>query len=61
MRNDPVALEPMLYQRSTWCPNCGGLQTFVEVFEIESGRVGFCMGCGDEKFVAFTHATAEAA
>lgn len=36
------------------CPNCGGEQVFVEVYEIPGvGRAGFCFGCGEEKVLRF--------
>ena len=61
LRSQPVRLDPMLYQQPRWCANCGGEQTFVPVFEFEGGRVGFCLGCGEEKRVPFSHTTQEAA
>lgn len=42
-----------------WCVNCEGEQVFVEVYEFESGRVGFCSGCGEERVVLFTRASSE--
>jgi hypothetical protein len=44
-----------------WCANCGGEQTFVSFYEIEQGRVGFCLGCGSERIVAFTRTNSEVA
>lgn len=55
----PVALEPFLYQEPHPCMNCGGEENFVAVFECESGRLGYCEGCGDEKFVPFTRTVSE--
>lgn len=52
-------LDPTVHQDTRWCPDCGGPQTFVEVFEVESGRYGFCFGCGQEKFVPFSRTTGE--
>ncbi len=49
------------YQDMRWCPNCGGQQIFLPVYECEAGRVGLCMGCGEERLVAFTRANSEAA
>lgn len=49
-----ASLDPFLYQQMRWCVNCGGEQVFVEVFETEFGRVGVCLGCGEEKLVRFT-------
>ena len=57
----PVApLDPFLYQRMRWCVNCGGEQVFVEVFECEAGRVGVCLGCGDERVIPFSRTNSEA-
>lgn len=44
-----------------WCVNCGGEQVFVEVYEFESGRVGFCSGCGEERVVLFSRVNSEGA
>jgi hypothetical protein len=43
-----------------WCPNCGGEQIFVEVYEFHGGRVGFCFGCGEERVAPFTRVNSEA-
>lgn len=56
-----VALDPLIYRDMRWCVNCAGEQVFVEVFECEAGRVGVCMGCGDERVVRFSRTTEEAA
>jgi hypothetical protein len=56
-----VTLEPWLYQDMSWCVNCGGLRIVIAVFEIESGRLGVCLGCGDEKFLPFTRTVGEVA
>lgn len=56
-----VALDPLLYQDMRWCPNCGGEQVFVEVYEFDGGRLGICLGCGEERVVLWTRATGEAA
>jgi hypothetical protein len=53
-------LDPFLYQRMRWCGNCGGEQVFVEVFECEAGRMGFCMGCGNERVIPFSRTNSEA-
>jgi hypothetical protein len=49
------------YRDMRWCAQCGGAQVFLEVYEFESGRVGVCLGCGEERVVAFTRITSEAA
>ncbi|HEY1800046.1 MAG TPA: hypothetical protein VGG46_03845 [Terriglobales bacterium] len=56
-----ITLDPWLYQDMRWCVNCGGLQLLIAIFEIESGRLGVCMGCGEEKFLPFTRTIGEAA
>lgn len=53
----PAALDPFLYQQMRWCVNCGGEQVFVEVFETDFGRVGCCLGCGEERVVQFSRTT----
>ena len=50
--SDQVRLQDM-----RWCANCGGEQIFVPVSECEAGRVGFCLGCGDERIERFTRVT----
>lgn len=56
-----AVLDSDVYRESRWCANCAGDVLFVEVFETDFGRGGFCMGCGEEKFVAFSRATGKAA
>lgn len=60
---DPVvsALDSAIYQDPTWCSNCGGVRVFMMVYEFDGGRVGCCLGCGDERVVPFTRTTTEAA
>lgn len=53
-------LDPFIHQDMRPCANCGGLQVFVEVYEFEHGRMGFCFGCGDERVLNFTRTTGEA-
>lgn len=54
-------LDPFVYREMRHCPNCGGPQLFVPMFEIEIGRVGLCFGCGEERIVRFSRTTSEAA
>lgn len=57
-----AVLDPVICQDLRWCVNCGGEQTFVEVYEIAGvGRVGFCFGCGGERVVLFSRVNGEAA
>lgn len=55
-----ASLDPFVYRDMRWCARCGGEQLFVPCFEVEAGRVGVCMGCGEEKLVAWTRTNAEA-
>lgn len=41
------------------CFNCAGEQVFVEVYEFDGGRVGVCLGCGEERVVGFTRVSGE--
>lgn len=43
-----------------WCVNCAGEQIFVEVYEFEGGRLGVCLGCGDERVMLFSRVNGEA-
>jgi hypothetical protein len=58
----PVAvLDSSVCQDMRWCVNCGGEQVFVEVYEFEGGRMGVCLGCGDERIAPFSRVNSEAA
>jgi hypothetical protein len=50
-----------IYQDMSWCRKCAGDRIFLEVYEFEGGRVGYCVGCGDERIAPFTRANSEAA
>jgi hypothetical protein len=52
-----VALDTDVYRDMRWCSNCGGQRIFLEVFEFEAGRVGVCLGCGEERIALFTRTT----
>jgi nitrate reductase beta subunit len=54
-----VVLDSEKCRDMRWCVNCGGEQVFVEVYEFESGRVGFCSGCGDERVVLFSRVSSQ--
>ena len=56
---EPLALDR--YQDMHWCINCGGQRIFLPVYECEAGRVGVCLGCGEEKLASFTRANSEVA
>ena len=51
-------LDQDVYRDMRWCPNCAGEKVFVEVYEFESGRVGVCLGCGEERVVRFSRMVA---
>jgi hypothetical protein len=52
---------PVWVQEMRHCENCGGPQIFVIAWEFDGGRVGCCLGCGDERIERFTRTTGEAA
>ena len=56
-----AALDPFVYRDMRWCARCAGEQLFVPMFECDFGRVGVCMGCGEEKVQRFTRTTEVAA
>jgi hypothetical protein len=59
--SSPIPLEAMLYQDMRWCSHCLAETMFIEVFEFEGGRLGYCFSCGDERVARFTRVTAEEA
>jgi hypothetical protein len=56
-----AVLDSSIYQDMCWCFKCGGERVFLLVYEFEGGRVGVCLGCGDERIAPFTRTTGEAA
>lgn len=56
-RGTYARLEPFLYQSMRWCARCAGEEIFVPVFECHAGRVGLCLGCGEEKLIPFSRMT----
>ena len=54
-----VVLDSAIHRDPRWCSNCGGPQTFVEVYEFEGGRLGVCLGCGEERVAPFTRVNGE--
>jgi hypothetical protein len=56
-----TALDSDVCRDMRWCINCGGEKVFVEVFEFDGGRMGVCLGCGEERVEPFTRTTTEAA
>ena len=55
-----AVLDSDVYRDMRWCVNCGGPQEFVEYYEFHGGRVGCCLGCGDERVVLFSRVNGEA-
>lgn len=49
-----IPLDPFVCRGMRWCIRNGGEEVFVEVFECEYGRVGVCLGCGEEKLIPFS-------
>ena len=56
-----AALDPFLYEEPRWCVNCGGEQRFFPCFEFAGGRVGCCLGCGEERVIPFSRTNSEVA
>jgi hypothetical protein len=56
-----AVLDSDICRDAVWCANCGGPQTFVAMYEFAGGRVGVCLGCGDERVARFTRAISEVA
>jgi hypothetical protein len=54
----PMILDPWIQEMQD-CPKCGGPQILVIAWEFESGRVGCCLGCGDERVIPFSRVTSE--
>jgi hypothetical protein len=44
-----------------FCPKCDSEQTFIAGWQCESGLVGCCLGCGDERIAPFTRVNSEVA
>jgi hypothetical protein len=57
IREDLAVLDSAIYRDMRWCAHCGGQAIFVEVYEFSGGRVGVCLGCGEEKIALFTRTT----
>lgn len=57
----PVAsLDPFLYRDPRWCAVCEREEEFREFFVTDLGRVGVCLGCGDERVIPFSRTNSEA-
>lgn len=52
-------LDPEIYREMRFCPICECEEEFVEVFTFCCGRVGVCLGCGDEKVLPFSRTNGE--
>jgi len=53
-----AVLDLSVYQDMRWCADCAGEKLFLQLYEVESGRVGICLGCEQEKFVPFSREVA---
>ena len=51
----PALTIPVQYMR--FCFKCDSEQIFVAAWECETGLVGCCLGCGDERIAPFTRTT----
>lgn len=60
-RGGLAVLDLSRYQDPEWCANCGGEQTFVPVDRFPCGWRGYCLGCGDVKYVMDERTSSEAA
>ena len=60
-RSDLAVLDLFRYQDPDWCANCGGEQTFVPVDKFPYGLRGYCLGCGEVKYVMNDRTNSEAA
>ena len=60
-RGSVAVLDSSIYRDMRWCVGCAGEQVFLEVYEFSGGRVGVCLGCGEEKLIPFTRTNSEAA
>jgi len=56
-----AVLDPEICRDMRWCINCGGEKVFVEIFEFDGGRMGVCLGCGEERVEPFTRTVSEVA
>ena len=44
-----------------WCADCGGMQTFFELYRCDAGRVGICQGCEQIKRIPWERTNSKAA
>ena len=56
-----AVLDSRVYRDMRWCMKCEALEEFVECYECDEGRVGVCLGCGDERIALFTRVNSEVA
>ena len=50
-------LDSSIYRETVFCPVCECEEEFRTMLEFVSGRIGVCLGCGDERVVGFTRRT----
>jgi hypothetical protein len=51
-------LDPFVYRDPVWCEVCQCAEEFRIMGECWAGRIGFCLGCGEERLVRFTRTEA---
>ena len=56
-----AALDYSVYQDMQHCIQCGGPQMFVPVDRFPCGWRGYCLGCGEVKYVMDERTSSEAA
>jgi hypothetical protein len=50
-------LDSQIYREHRFCSICDAEEEFRTVLEFVGGRIGVCMGCGDEKVIPFSRVT----
>lgn len=52
-----ASLDPFVYREMRWCEACEADEEFWTLAEFVAGRIGMCLGCGDEKVIPFSRVT----
>lgn len=55
--NSVAPLDSQIYRETLYCPVCECEEEFRTMIEFVSGRIGVCLGCGDERVVPFSRVT----
>jgi hypothetical protein len=61
VRGCVAVLDPWVYRDMRWCATCEDFREYVELFEWAEGRLGVCLGCGEERVIPLTRVTTEVA